>query len=191
MFDPRVCFVPLRNHGLPLRGAAQLFRRGDYFSAPRRFCAAAGCSITAKFPRTVLLHQAFLNTAFLMRPTATVTIAPVMPPPAKLPSAVAMSNPPLLAAPPRAGIKLCRMDPPIPPPAAPGIVLTRGAEVNILQQAAGGIAANRPCHDLENKIDNGSRHIAVLLEDLRIDLFRPAQAQLRSAVNVPRKRVFR
>jgi len=55
-----------------------------------------------------------------------LTIAPVTPPPTKLPAAVAKSNPPPLAAPLSAGIKLCKIVPPIPLPAAPEIVLTRG-----------------------------------------------------------------
>jgi len=74
----------------------------------------------------LLSRQVLLIKAFLMRPTATVMIAPVTPPPAKFPSAAPMSKPPPLAALLRAGIRLCRRDPPIPPPAAPEIVLTRG-----------------------------------------------------------------
>ena len=41
-------------------------------------------------------------------------------------AAAEMSNPPPLAAPLSAGIKLCKIVPPIPPPAAREIVLTRG-----------------------------------------------------------------
>src|SRR5208283_3884008 len=89
--------------------------------------------VTAICPPGPLFCQAFLNKAFLMRPTATVTIAPVMPPLAALPSAVPMSTPPL-AAPPRAGIKLCRIVPPIPPPTAPDIVLRRGLRTIFLKR---------------------------------------------------------
>jgi hypothetical protein len=79
-----------------------------------------------------------------------VTIAPVTPPPTKLPAAVAMSNPPPLAAPLSAGIKLCKIDPPIPPPAAPEIVLTEGAKIDVLQKSANGISADRPGDDLDD-----------------------------------------
>jgi hypothetical protein len=41
-------------------------------------------------------------------------------------AAAEMSNPPPLAAPLSAGIKLYKIVPPIPPPAAPEIILTRG-----------------------------------------------------------------
>src|SRR5450631_1785282 len=72
-------------------------------------------------------RQAFLTKAFLMRPTPAVTIAPVMPPPANCPAIAPISKPPaLLAALPRAGISPDRIVPPMPPPAAPVIVLTRG-----------------------------------------------------------------
>ena len=104
-----------------------------------------------------------------MRPTATVTIAPVMPPPAALPSAVPMSTPPL-AAPPRAGIKLCRIVPPIPPPTAPDIVLSRGTQDYIFEKAADGISANRPAHDLDNEVDYRSGHFYLPLLSLRIEL---------------------
>ena len=118
---------------------------------------------TASTRRDPPFRQAFLTRAFLIRATATVTIAPVTPPPAALPSAVPISTPLLLAALPRAGIKLCRIVPPRPPPTAPEIVLRRGTQDNILEKASGDISANRPANNLNNEINDCCRHICLLL----------------------------
>src|SRR5262249_7406500 len=100
-----------------------------------------------------ILYQAFLNAAFLIRFTTTVTMAPITPPPAKFPSAAPISNPPPAAAPPSAGIKLCRIEPPTPPPMAPEIVLASGLR-SIFFKKPPTAFPNRSGHDLKDKVDN-------------------------------------
>ena len=93
---------------------------------------------------------------FMTMPTIAETIAPDTPPPTSWPTSAPISMPPV--APASAGISEVRSDPPAAPPRAPAMVLPAGPKIHIFHRRADSVAADRAADELDDEVDNCSRH---------------------------------